>query len=188
MLVIETNPESYRLAAERIASGKWTVDPDRGVILGSKGQPLSRINSWGYVQLKFRHPLDYRQEVAVLAHRVIWEHLHGTLPDGIGINHFNGVKTDNRLANLEAVTHSDNMFHAFRTGLNRPSRSNARLTSEQAKDVYRRCWAGESDYDLADEYGLKRSAINNIRHGWNWQWATGHRGGRNASPEVEHLG
>jgi hypothetical protein len=36
------------------------------------------------------------------------------------INHVNGVKDDNRLANLEVVTHTQNMRHARTTGLMPP--------------------------------------------------------------------
>ena len=33
------------------------------------------------------------------------------------INHINGIKNDNRIENLEWVTHSQNILHAFKTGL-----------------------------------------------------------------------
>jgi hypothetical protein len=50
-----------------------------------------------------------------------------------------------------------------------------RITSTQAQEIYRRCWAGERDTALAAEYGLKRSLISHIRHGWSWCTVTGHR-------------
>lgn len=43
-----------------------------------------------------------------LLHRLAWFYMHGVWPVGV-IDHINGVKTDNRIANLRDVTHLVNM-------------------------------------------------------------------------------
>ena len=47
-----------------------------------------------------------------LVHRLIWEAFNGPIPEGLEINHINGIKHDNRLCNLELVTKSENLKHA----------------------------------------------------------------------------
>jgi len=61
-----------------------------------------------------------------LAHRMVWRHFFGQIPPGMLVNHRNGAKTDNRPANLELVTPSENTTHAiavlgYRPQLNLPS-------------------------------------------------------------------
>ena len=52
------------------------------------------------------------------SHRIIAKTFLGDPPSsGHQVNHKNGVKTDNRLENLEWVTRDENMNHAISTGL-----------------------------------------------------------------------
>src|SRR5258706_5463535 len=180
----QPNLIGYTLAQNFIASGAWTVDLERGIVCGLKGEPFRRTNSWGYTQIKFRRPEDYRVQCAVLAHRVIWESLHGPMPADLEINHRNGQKTDNRISNLEAVTPSANVTHAYATGLNEGNHGSPRLTENQALEIYRRCVAGERDLPLAADYAVSRETINGIRNGWTWSRITGHKSSGPKPPYV----
>lgn len=70
-------------------------------------------------------PLGYLQVRAVVdgrrwyagAHRLVWQHFHGDIPDGLTVNHKNGDKADNRLANLDLATDAEQAAHATAMGL-----------------------------------------------------------------------
>ncbi len=62
------------------------------------------------------------QQYTFRAHRVVYATFVGTIKDGLEINHINGIKNDNRLCNLEACTHSENLLHAIKNGLVKPKR------------------------------------------------------------------
>ena len=109
--------ENYELAQQRITEGAWAVDPDQGIIYNTQGKPYSRKNTGGYIQIKVYVPGEWPKARTVLAHRVIYERVHGMLSDDMTINHINGDHTDNRIANLEAMSQRDNVAHAVATGL-----------------------------------------------------------------------
>ena len=68
----------------------------------------------GYLQI--RGTVDGKRRYG-MAHRLVWQYFRGDIPGGFCINHINGVKDDNPPENLEVVSYSENMRHAFRTGL-----------------------------------------------------------------------
>lgn len=163
----------YDLALQRVASGRWRVDPDQGIVYGEKGQPLrGKRTTDGYRQLSFRHGGSH---VTPLAHVVIWEAVHGPKPKGAQLNHINGVKHDNRISNLELVTCAENIAHARRTGLNKPNYGEAsgthKLTAAAVRDIRAAFAAGASNSELARRYGVWPETIRNVRRGLTWKQA-----------------
>ena len=45
----------------------------------------------------------------VLAHRIVYETFNGEIPEGYEIDHINSVRDDNRLCNLQLLTHTENL-------------------------------------------------------------------------------
>ena len=46
-----------------------------------------------------------------LVHRIIYAMVRGPIPDGLNLDHINGVRHDNRIENLRLVTHQENAFN-----------------------------------------------------------------------------
>lgn len=168
---------NYELAQSFVASGLWRVEPGLGHVIGIKGLPFRRRNSDGYIQIKFRDPLDWRANRAVLAHRVVWEHVHGPVVEGREINHRNGVKTDNRIINLEAITHLGNVRHARLTGLTTTLYGTAtpasKLTEDQVRQIYARARSGERARVIGEDFGVCAAVVQHIKQGRSWSSVTG---------------
>lgn len=80
-------------------------DPATGKIIRK-----TYTNNCGYIQTSYLAKTYY-------LHRLVWMSVHGFIPDNLHINHKNGIKTDNRLENLELVTRSENQRHSIEMGL-----------------------------------------------------------------------
>jgi hypothetical protein len=77
-----------------------------------------KANSRGYMQVVLCKDLKYKNYTV---HRLIAENYIDNVNNFKMVNHINGIKTDNRIENLEWCTASQNIQHAFDTGLKKPS-------------------------------------------------------------------
>lgn len=70
--------------------------------------------SGGYLKVDISKNAKQKQ---LLIHRLIAEYFIPNPYNKPMVNHINGIKTDNRIVNLEWCTQKENMKHAFKTGL-----------------------------------------------------------------------
>lgn len=164
--------DKYEYAASRITSGVWQVDAARGVMLGRSRQPIGKPHSQGYISFGINM---HGRVVSVFAHRVIWESVHGPIGEELVINHINGDKTDNRIANLEVITQAKNTEHARLTGLTPRDdgyhNTRAALGEEQVVDVRRLHHAGHTIASIAEQYNVSKRTVRRVINGERYQHA-----------------
>ena len=78
------------------------------------------------------------------------------------VNHESGIKIDNGIWNLEWVTHTENMRHAFQNGLHPGKKT---LTDDQVDQVRSEYVPGSkhaNQYTLAEKYGVSQTTIEYV--------------------------
>jgi len=91
---------------------------------------------------------------------------------GREVNHKNGVKDDNRPGNLEFATSKQNSQHAVRTGLSPIGERHPKTVLTNVQVVEIRALRGvKTQRQVAESFGVSRTAINNIWNGHTWRSA-----------------
>ena len=130
-------------------------------ILKKKTKRYERVQLYGNKYSKF-----------FSIHRLVALHFIQNPKNKEQVNHKNGIKTDNRVENLEWVTASENIKHAFDTGLVKKLtgelNNNAKLTKEQVKQI--RDLRGKiTQKELSKKFKVSIWSIWSIQKGDLWK-------------------
>ena len=150
---------------------EWPRDPR--IMVSNMGNVISYKRGAGY-PLKVYHNNGGYQMVGVGAspqfvHRMVAETWIPNPNHYLEVNHIDGDKDNNRVENLEWVTHSQNMSHAYRTGLRKVKTTPIRIP--ETGEVF------ESISECARRIGVSQPAISNClagrrstHHGYHFEY------------------
>jgi hypothetical protein len=132
---------------------------------GKKLKPISHHT--GYQVYTMRKDGKQKQ---VRAHRFVWEAIVGDIPEHLQINHKDGDKHNNHIANLELATGSENVIHRY-NDLNQKSAKGedtgkAKITADDVRHIRN---SEESNKQLAVKYNLHPNYISLVRHKRRWK-------------------
>jgi len=174
-----------------IAEGLYEVSSDGRVrrvekrtnaVPGRDHKLYRNPNGYLYVCLSVRgKATTYR------VHRLVAEAFLGPRPEGTEINHRDGNKANNAVANLEYVSHQANIDHAFATGLSPvgerywatrsresvvrgEAHPRARLTADAVREIRSAIAARrESARSLAARFGVQECTIYDVSKRKSWK-------------------
>lgn len=155
---------SYRRTGK---SGTFSTALPMTLAISNVGYPRVSLRTVGAVRAKHH-----------TVHRLVARAFIGPCPDGHNVNHKNGVKTDNRVENLEYTTHQENVDHSIRTGLKptgpyantrRGSNSPAsKLSDDDAREVFAMLARGETTISVGQRFGINPATVSRMKTGRNW--------------------
>jgi len=134
-------------ASPRWSEGKMIASTGYAKVRVGRGHPLADPNGYAY------------------EHLIVWC-AAGNLPPARGeiLHHRNGIKTDNRIENLEKLSMRD---HAAAHG-------RLKLSEEAARNIRERYAAGgTTQVALAAEFGVPHTRISKVIRGQIWRSAGG---------------
>jgi len=128
-----------------------------GKIINAHGKVLKPYtHTDGYKQFKM---YDSGKTTPMYVHRYVWICHKGNIQEGMQINHINSDKTDNRLENLEMITHTENIR----------KREYCKLSMNICKEIRNKYMNTDiSMKNLGIEYGVHETTIHNCIHKITW--------------------
>ena len=133
-------------------------------------KPLKpHLNRYGYPEVTLCKETTHKQCVI---HRLVAGAFLGN-PDGLPqIDHINGIKTDNRVENLEYVTPRENTIRAAKLGLKPSGEKHGmhKLTRENVEEMRRLYESGYySQRELGKMFGVSHTVVGDIVRYKTWR-------------------
>jgi hypothetical protein len=152
-----------------------------GTVLVNLKRRRAEHDTGSYLQMRV---MTEGERVYCQAHRLVYYHFYGPIPEDIAINHKNGKKKDNRPENLEMTTYSENTIHAVHTlkvgraaNQNGQMNHNAKVTPEIVQEILAvrdiilkemETRHGHRITELATKYGISYQTVWDIIKGRRW--------------------
>lgn len=112
----------------------------------------SHVNGNGYLFVTLR---KNGKHAAINIHKLVSKEFIGKIPSGLVVNHKNGIKTDNRVENLEYCSKSRNTQHYYEIIGKRKGYVPYSHIPQIIKDIS----LGSNIYDIAQQYNVTRNDI-----------------------------
>jgi predicted RNA binding protein YcfA (HicA-like mRNA interferase family) len=162
--------EGYQVSSLGNIRGIDRLRKGRNGLRITRGKELKKVlNKKGYPEVRLRKQGCHTR----LVHKLVASAFMIKPEDCTQINHINGVKTDNRVVNLQWVNQSENQLHAYRLGL-QPSRSGegngrAKLTDETVTRIKILYNNGSSIVEVSKMLNVSVSITRQIIYGRTWK-------------------
>jgi hypothetical protein len=170
----EQEQNNNRLILGLLESGRIKVTEDGNVL---------RKNSKGYREMAYTLDSGYYvitiyvegKQKQFKVHRIVFLSMYGNIPEQYVVDHIDRNRVNNHPSNLRAIPRYLNTARHFTNGNAGEVNGSALLKSEEVISILHEYIFGkQSQYALAEKYGVDRQTVGDILQGRSWTHITEH--------------